>query len=240
MNQYFSYPNIGSSAYLSAPPFPHAVIKNCWNSDLLDRGEKDIYHFDGWDGEKAFYAARHKRYCGDMRKLPESVRSVITEASSPDFLTWLEATTGEKALIPDPYLNGGGVHSIGRDGFLKIHADFNWHARLHLYRRINFILYLNSGWDESWGGALEMWNEDCSACGQTVQPQSNTMVIFTTDDKSYHGHPAPLKCPPGHLRNSIALYYYSPIKPEKNFLAARIGTDYQPIAGDTFKRKPLS
>ena len=61
------------------------------------------------------------------------------------------------------------------------------------------------------------------------------MVVFTTDDKSFHGHPQPLTCPAGVTRDSIALYYYSPIQPAKNFKQRRIGTDYRPIDGDTFE-----
>jgi hypothetical protein len=43
----------------------------------------------------------------------------------------------------------------------------------------------------------------------TVEPVFNRMVIFTTSDTSYHGHPEPLRCPPGRSRRSLALYYYA-------------------------------
>lgn len=160
--------------------------------------------------------------------------SVIAEASSPQFLLWLQELTGENALLPDPYLEGGGIHRIYSGGYLKVHADFNWNSRIHLYRRLNLLLYLNKDWQESWGGALELWSQDMKSCEKTIYPTMNTMAIFTTDDKSYHGHPHPMSCPVDVRRDSIALYYYSPIKPEVNFKEERTATNWRPIAGDNF------
>jgi hypothetical protein len=147
----------------------------------------------------------------------------------------VSARRAEKSLVPDPYLEGGGIHQIGTGGYLKVHADFNWNERLNLYRRLNILIYLNDSWDESWGGALELWTSDMARCSKRVPPQSNTMVVFTTDDRSFHGHPHPLATPDGVHRDSIPLYYYSSLRPERNFAAARLSTDYRPIEGDTFR-----
>lgn len=117
--------------------------------------------------------------------------------------------TGIEGLIQDPYLFGGGIHSVGAGGFLKIHADFNWHHKLNLYRRLNLLLYLNSDWQETWGGALELWDVDMASCRVSIPPLINRMVIFNTSDMSFHGHPDPLMCPENRMRNSIALYYYT-------------------------------
>ena len=37
-----------------------------------------------------------------------------------------------------------------------MHTDFNWYLKLKLYRRPNFIIYLNSDWEEDWGGHLKL------------------------------------------------------------------------------------
>ena len=42
-----------------------------------------------------------------------------------------------------------------------------------------------------------------------VPPLANHAVIFNTDERSYHGFPDPLGCPPGVMRKSLALYYYT-------------------------------
>jgi len=234
MSRYFSYPNTSFVEYGSQSPFPHALITGSWDESLLSRCAQEVDKFEHWDGEKSFYAAEKKRYCSNWSRLPPSVGDLLLEASKPEFLCWLENLTNEKGLIPDPYLRGGGIHSVGKDGFLKVHADFNWHEELKLYRRLNLLLYLNREWQPIWGGELELWSRDLKRCVKTIQPLFNTMVIFTTDDKSYHGHPQPLKSPEGITRNSLALYYYSAKKPLKNYYFSRISTDYKPVSGDTF------
>jgi Rps23 Pro-64 3,4-dihydroxylase Tpa1-like proline 4-hydroxylase len=231
----FDYPDPALQGYADRQPFPHAVLRNHWEPALLDACKRDAAAFAAWDGEKDFFGSKKKRYCGDIERLPSSIVRVIEEASSPTFLHWLMDLTGEPALLPDPYLEGGGIHQIAAGGFLKVHADFNWNEKLQLYRRLNLLLYLNRDWDTAWGGALELWKQDMSQCAATVAPEFNTMVLFTTDDKSFHGHPQALTCPATVTRDSIALYYYSPIRPSTNFKECRIGTDYRPIGADTFE-----
>ena len=141
----------------------------------------------------------------------------------------LEDLTGEVGLIPDPYLLGGGIHSTVNQGFLKMHADFNWHTHLKLYRRLNLLIYLNKDWDESWGGALKLASLGNSGLevGKVIMPDFNKTVIFTTTNSSYHGHPEPMNLPGGRTRNSLALYYYLSSKPADTSGAKRIKTDYR-------------
>lgn len=231
----FSYPAPDPANYAQAEPFPHAVVTSAWDEQLLRECKAEISSFGEWDGEKRFYGARKKHYCGDIDRLPPSVRRVISRASQPRFLRWLEELTGEASLLPDPYLEGGGIHHVAPGGFLKVHADFNWNARLNLYRRLTVLIYLNDNWDESWGGALELWTNDMAHCFKHIYPHNNTMVVFTTDDRSFHGQPHPATSPDGIHRDSIAVYYYSPLKPGRNFTVPRVTTDYRPIEGDSFK-----
>jgi hypothetical protein len=130
----------------------------------------------------------------------------------------LQELTGiEETLVNDPYFHGAGQHEIKPGGFLKIHVDFNKHKTLGLDRRINVLVYLNKDWDESYGGHFELWKTDMSECGAKILPLFNRMAIFSTTDKSYHGHPDPLQCPEGMSRKSLALYYYSNGRPADEF-----------------------
>ena len=121
----------------------------------------------------------------------------------------------KEALIPDPYYFGGGLHEIKKNGFLKVHADFNFHPKLKLDRRINILIYLNKNWKQEYGGALELWDKEMSKCQKKIFPIFNKIVIFNTNDYTYHGHPEPLNCPEDVSRKSIALYYYSNGRPEE-------------------------
>ena len=77
---------------------------------------------------------------------------------------------------------------------------------------------MNPQWDESWGGSLELWERapggGIARCGAKYPPLLNHALIFTTDERSLHGFPDPLKCPQGQSRKSLALYYYTVDKDE--------------------------
>ena len=194
-------------------PFPHCVVQGAW-SEVQLRDCKRICGDVRWQSPK-----RGKSHCSDWALLPCPVARLIEFAHQPRFLMWLEGVTGEKNLLPDPYLFGGGLHRVQRGGSLGMHLDFNYHG-VGLYRRLNLLLYLND-WQDEWGGHLSL------AGKKKIAPERNTMVIFTTDDKSWHGHPEPLECPEGVFRDSIALYYYSTIKPTRNFAKERLTTEYE-------------
>ena len=105
------------------------------------------------------------------------------------------------------------MHQIVRGGKLAIHADFNTHRRYGLDRRLNLLLYLNKNWREEYGGHLELWDRNMSGCQAKVLPVFNRVMIFSTTDYTYHGHPDPLNCPDGMTRKSLALYYFTNGRP---------------------------
>ena len=208
-----------TAEYRHARPFPHAIFDGIFQDERLRRVAREIKSAR-IDPEAPGYGWFGKRRISDLGRLPAETRKLIEEMNSEPFLAWLEKLTGIANLKPDPYLEGGGVHQIPPGGFLKIHTDFNWHRRLRLHRRVNALLYLNEGWKEEWGGHLELWHErDVErADGQPtmrIAPIFNRMVVFSTTDSSYHGHPEKLACPAGTTRNSIALYYYSEGRPSE-------------------------
>ena len=215
--------------YQDNQPFPHIAIDDAFNIEMVREVERELSVFSDWDGEKSFYGSSKKRHCASPGKLPPATVMLLNYLNSAEFLQPLETLTGISGLIPDPYYYGGGVHSIIRGGFLKIHADFNWHEKLQLHRRVNLLLYLNSDWDPSWGGALELWDATMEKKHVAVMPVINRLVIFNTTDFSYHGHPEPLNCPENRVRNSIALYYYSANRPENEIRNGKsLDTDYRP------------
>ncbi len=118
--------------------------------------------------------------------------------------------TGIEDLMPDWSMDGGGLHQTLRGGHLNIHADFTTHhAHENWARRVNILLYLNREWHDEWGGKLELWDKDMTACQDRVTPAGNRMLVFTTSCDSFHGHPDGLTCPPDVARRSMALYYFT-------------------------------
>jgi len=202
-------------AYASAAPFPHVAIDGLFSDETLDRvlegfpdaGDAAWGRFENASEKKLGNYAR-------LEELAEPIRSFLAALNGPRMLEFLETLTGIDGLVPDPYFAGGALHQIVRGGFLKVHADFNWHPKLRLDRRLNVLVYLNRGWRVEWGGALELWDRGMNGPAASILPLFNRTVVFTTTDSSFHGHPRPLACPNGVTRKSVSLYYYSNGRPE--------------------------
>ncbi len=197
-----------ASTYAQAVPFPHVVIDNFLPDDLIHQlaevfpePTQDWYRFDSVVERK--YSLR------DEALIPGPLVQFIHELNGQVFVEFLELLTGITGLVPDPHLEGGGLHQIAEGGVLKVHADFNKHVRLALDRRLNAILYLNPDWDEEFGGHLELWDQQLTEPTVRVLPILNRLVVFSTTSTSYHGHPEPLTPPAGRCRRSIAMYYYT-------------------------------
>jgi len=180
---------------------------------------EEFASMDRSDWRRSNSAHERKLSTEDESRFGPFTAKVIAALNSGTFLNFLERLTGIGGLIADPFLRGGGLHEIERGGNLGVHADFNFYERLKVYRRLNLLVYLNSSWQEAWGGQLELWTADCRTKAKSIGPVFNRAVIFDTSNKSYHGHPHPLACPEGESRKSIALYYYTTEYPYQEDLA---------------------
>src|SRR5947209_783703 len=200
--------------YQGALPYPHIVADDFFDAAFLDRIQRDFpcSNSIAWDNMRD--RNQVKLATRNEQQIPLTIRNFIYQLNSSTFLWFLEQLSGIDNLISDPHLVGGGLHMIKSGGKLNIHADFNKHPKWNLDRRLNLLVYLNKSWKEEYGGHFELWDREMIACAKKVTPVFNRMVIFSTTDFSYHGHPRPLKSPPGTVRRSIALYYYSNGRPE--------------------------
>jgi Rps23 Pro-64 3,4-dihydroxylase Tpa1-like proline 4-hydroxylase len=201
-------------AYSSAAPFPHTVIDNFLDPDALREMVREFPTPDGAVWRKHYHDHSKKLAINDITQLGPATRELLWAFNSAAFIDFLEQLTGIDGLIPDPHFEGGGLHLIEPGGFLAVHADFNWHKRLQLDRRVNVLLYLNENWREEYGGALELWSPDMKTKADSIMPIFNRCAVFNTTDFSLHGHPDPLACPPGMSRKSLAFYYYTNGRPE--------------------------
>jgi Rps23 Pro-64 3,4-dihydroxylase Tpa1-like proline 4-hydroxylase len=226
-----------AAQYRSATPFSHTVIDDFLPSEVLEEAVRDFpspyqlkwLEYDNTEERKLAFPV--------VERLPTSLRDVLYFLNAPPMLEFLEHLTGINALLPDPYFVGGGLHQIQSGGFLGVHADFNKYERFGLDRRINLLLYLNKHWQDEFGGHLELWNRSMSECSKKVLPIFNRCVIFSTTDYAFHGHPAPLTCPKGWTRKSIATYYYTNGRPEEE-LGQGHSTLFQTSPVDTARARP--
>jgi hypothetical protein len=144
-------------------------------------------------------------------RLHEPAQRLAEALYSPPACNAISEMLGFRAL-PDPWFTdgplvprlGGGLHEIHLGGMLKMHVDFDRHPS-GLQRAANLLIYLTPGWQDEWGGALELGADGDRA---VIQPRGGTAVLFESNGQSWHGHPTPLACPDGVTRRSLALYYY--------------------------------
>ncbi len=238
INQQWIDPNLHSGTYNSANPFPHIIMHNFLNKELLKRVADEFPDLaQQIDGSVVKYEdSRQIKLQGiGMGVLSPAALHITSYLQSDLFLGWLNSLTGIKELlISDPYLAGGGYHEIKSGGLLKVHADFNKHSQLDLDRRLNLLIYLNEDWDDSWNGALQLFDENMDTAIQTVMPKFNTAVLFTTTSFTYHGHPDSLMCPPDRSRKSLAYYYYSSGRPKGEVSKEKHTTLFKKRKGESF------
>jgi hypothetical protein len=199
--------------YVAARPFPHVVIDDLFPREVLNTVLAEFPTPDEIEWKRFDNPTEKKLGYWHESTLRPRLQLFLYEMNSPPMLQFLEALTGIRGLIPDPYYGGAGPHQILSGGFLKVHVDFNRHPLLNLDRRLNMLVYLNEAWKEEYGGHLELWPSDMSRCERRILPLFNRTVVFSTTDVSFHGHPTPLACPQGMSRKSVSLYYYTNGRP---------------------------
>lgn len=193
-------------------PFPHMVVDGFGDEAQL----RDIvrnWPQDGWQYKAVRTSIKYGM--AETVWMPQAARDFIAALHAPEFMARLGEAFGME-LHPDPqyaigHLEGGGLHMIPRGGHLGMHVDFDRHPKKQWRRVLNLLVYLNEDWDDEWGGALRIEYQD-GRLAKSVAPRFNRAVAFATSDHSWHGHPAPLRCPQGHSRKSVAIYYYSKAK----------------------------
>jgi Rps23 Pro-64 3,4-dihydroxylase Tpa1-like proline 4-hydroxylase len=197
-----------ADAYQSASPFPHIVMDDFLPADLL---REFVAEFPDREGRTHFDRAQERlKYQFDPNTVDSGlIRNLLAELNGEPFLAFLEAMTGIKGLISDPYYIGGGLHETLSGGHLSIHADFNLHKPMYVERRLNLLIYLNDDWPENYGGQLELWSKQMREAEVSVLPVMARAVVFNTTLQSFHGQPDPVACPPDRSRRSIATYYYT-------------------------------
>ncbi len=208
-----------SERFQQSQPFKHLVL-----DDFLDPSfcRSLIGEFPPYDEKKFLneHGHRGKAHQEKVRDLGPHFSQLDDCVRSASFLSFMSSVTGIANLMYDPSYFGGGTHENLEDMELDPHVDFNWHPETGLYRRVNFLLYLNPEWDESWGGALELHTDPWLPRDQDqikiVLPLMNRCVIFETSEKSWHGFQK-IEFPKDKIlwsRRSLALYLYTQEPPE--------------------------
>lgn len=201
--------------FRQSQPFEHVVIDNFFEPELALQLEAEFPTFEDNVWHHYNNAIEVKKACNNWNVFPEITYRTFAWLNSDEFVQILSGRLGIEGLSADPGLNGGGWHIHKKGGKLNTHLDYSVHPKLMRQRKLNLIVYLNSDWQDAWGGHLGLWRQHPSKrkpgeLVHSLSPRFNRAVLFDTTQDSWHGLPAPLACPEGQTRRSLAVYYLVP------------------------------
>ncbi len=203
--------------YLNAKPYPHIILDDFFPKEIADQLETACRNQRPNNDVSNLVHQNKKFELRDHNLMNIELLELLSFFHSSRFLKFLEQISNINGLIPDPHLEGGGLHSTKNGGFLHMHTDFNFNESLSLFRRINILYYMNTGWKKDWKGDLFMSTnpgKEKLKDMKFISPIQNRLLIFETSDISFHGHPEPNQFPEDFPRTSIALYYYTVSSPK--------------------------
>jgi Rps23 Pro-64 3,4-dihydroxylase Tpa1-like proline 4-hydroxylase len=192
-----------------ADPFPHIVIDGLFEHQQLSAISEEFSQIAPEDWVRYRSVNEVKAGTRQGAQFGPATQAYFDVIHRDRFLRFLSAVTGIQNLIPDPSLFGGGLHEIWPGGKFSVHTDFTRHPKTGLTNRLVMITYLNEGWEDSFGGALQLWNARQNACVVKVSPLLGRTIIFEQVADSLHGHPDPVCTSDGRTRRSITAYFYT-------------------------------
>lgn len=226
MNTLFSARDAGG-CFSSGTPFPHIVIDDVLPPEIFEAVSAEFGDPTTNPHWKRYWNPLEKKYALNNFAGKPATQALFQELQSDEVVRRLALLTGIPDLQADPHLHGAGLHYHPRGGKLDMHLDYSVHPISGLERKINLIIYLNDHWEESWGGALELWDNEFTHAVKTILPARNRAVMFRTNDISYHGLPHPISCPDTTGRKSLAVYYVAPISETSPTL--RTKAEFRPL-----------
>lgn len=192
--------------YLAGRPWPHVVVEDLFPRALVEAAEEQ-------ELPATASLVPHRSHLEVKAENPRpsgpAAAALLDAMCTPGFIAFVEAVTGLERLSADPGHAWSGLAASGPGCFQSMHRDFARHPATGLWHRANVLVYLNSTWQEDWGGFLELWPPDMSACGRRIAPLGRTVVVFATHFDTIHGLPDRVACPSGLSRLSLASYYYN-------------------------------
>jgi len=201
-------------------PFNYVIMENFLSIPIAKLIYKPINSFYCGNNFRAvpdttqqgLLASPQKYYVRNYSELPYNpLFNTLNYFSSLENLNILNSIIPLGNIVPDPTMEGGGVHITKKGGYLNLHTDFKQSASLNkgLTRVSNLLIYLTPDWNDP-GGDLLL--KEGTKTIERISPEFNKAVYFETNNISIHGHPEPIENDLDRI--SLAFYYYK-IEPSK-------------------------
>ncbi|MGJ8681872.1 2OG-Fe(II) oxygenase [Paraglaciecola sp.] len=195
--------------------FNYIIIDGFCDNNLLLKAVSQIPDPIDSSVEKSrdFIFAKNKYEKSGFEEISPEFSILKNDFFSNRFNSIIQEITGRDVFV-DPSFHGGGLHQGGKDSYLNMHVDFNYHPlNENWFRDVNILLYLNENWKKEYGGELKLRNGLKKGSKPVlIEPIFNRAVIMLTRDYTFHGYDK-INFPEGQYRRSIAAYGYSVQEP---------------------------
>jgi Rps23 Pro-64 3,4-dihydroxylase Tpa1-like proline 4-hydroxylase len=183
------------------------IIDNLLPNDLAQK------IFDSFPNEEQMRLMKSFRETKFTSKNVKEMEPIIGEAlfafQDERVVKLVEKLTGLKKQNPDPFLYAGGISLMKKGHFLNPHIDNSHDKDRKQYRTLNLLYYVTPGWQEEFGGNLELWDDQVLK-KVTIPSLFNRLVLMETNAHSWHSvSPVLVETP----RACVSNYYFSPDSP---------------------------
>ena len=195
---------------LHSYPFKHLIFSDFLNSADLTEIHSDVQKLElspESNNFKSDYGTKKewREFSPSLPKLHEWIEFL----QSTEFIGALQRKfqlPENFTISPDKSFDGGGYVISPPNSFLGYHADFNFSSIAEKYRILNVLFYFNSSYSINQGGVLHLLDPTSKTVEKFLEPRMNTMLVFLTDDVSFHGVS---RNSLDFYRRSFNLYYYA-------------------------------
>jgi hypothetical protein len=190
-------------------PFEHVLIDDFLESTQLILLQDDLKKLENLAPQKIFESEFGTKQ--EWKIFPNNLKELkgfIDYMSSEELINQIKilfSIGNETIIYPDLSYDGGGYVISPPQSFLSYHADFNFSNEIKKFRSFNILFYMNP---ESIidGGSLHLLDKESKTVEKIVEPKLNRLLIFKTDDVSFHGVSRNNK---NFFRRSFNFYYYT-------------------------------
>jgi hypothetical protein len=201
---------------LESNPFPHVIIPEFIEPEYYNQMKSKFPSEPNENWWKYENPLEVKYALDNLELMDDVISNVFYSLSHETVIDKFKKIFDIPELEYDPHCHGAGLHMHPRYGRLNIHLDYEIHPISNKQRRLNIIFYLNDDWNPEWNGDTQLWNNTVSECIIKSYPKGNTAIVFVTTEQSWHGVPDIIQCPNGLYRKTLAFYYVSDLKNNKN------------------------
>jgi hypothetical protein len=229
------------ATFQSARPFKHVYLQDFLEPDIAEALLRDFPTFDRDKALNEFGEVGGKAVNTRLRDISLSYQKLYDYLFSEQFLHAMVAISGIPDLIGDASLFGGGTHENLNGQQLDPHVDFNYVQGGGAHRRMNLLIYLNKGWVQEWGGAIELHSNPRDPESNKIAAFNvdfNKALLFETNEYSWHGFPRiclPPELSQTHSRKCISIYLYTKSRPAEEIAGTHATFYVQRPLAERFK-----